>query len=106
MNPRSGQILSHYRLVEKLGEGGMGVVWSAEDSVLGRTVAIKFLSRELAGDARLLSRFQREARVLASLNHPNVATLHGFEQADDTRFLVMELVEGKTLAEALFGPPV
>ena len=97
----SGNLLLHYRLVEKIGEGGMGVVWKAVDTTLDRDVAVKILPAALAQDGERLQRFEREAKVLASLNHPNVATIHGFHAADGVRFLVMELVLGETLEERL-----
>jgi len=96
-----GQQLLHYRLVEKIGEGGMGVVWKAVDTTLDREVAVKILPQSLATDPERLARFEREAKVLASLNHPNVATVHGFHDAGGVRFLVMELVSGETLEERL-----
>jgi serine/threonine-protein kinase len=92
-----GLLVAHYRVVSKLGEGGMGEVWRATDTKLGRDVAIKILPEALAHDADRMTRFTREAQVLASLNHPNIATLHGVEE----RALVMELVEGQTLAERI-----
>jgi serine/threonine protein kinase len=98
MSVKPGQTLSHYRLIEKIGEGGMGVVWKALDTKLDREVAIKLLPEELAADPERLARFKREAKLLASLNHRNIATLHGLEEQDDRRFLVMELVEGENLA--------
>jgi eukaryotic-like serine/threonine-protein kinase len=99
---RAGQTLLHYRVVEKIGAGGMGEVYRAEDTRLGRHVAIKVLPAELRHDPHRLARLEREARLLASLNHPHIATLHGLEEsADGTRFLVMELVEGETLAARL-----
>ena len=101
-----GQTVSHYRIVEKLGAGGMGEVYSAEDTNLHRQVAIKVLPDEFAHDAERLARFQREAQVLASLNHPNIATLHGLEESDGKRFIVMELVEGQTLAHRLLKGPL
>jgi serine/threonine-protein kinase len=101
-----GTTLSHYEILEKLGAGGMGVVYRARDSKLGRDVAIKVLPAEIEHDAERLSRFEREARLLASLNHPNVATLHGFEEALGTHFLVMELVEGETLGERIARGPL
>jgi serine/threonine protein kinase len=97
MGVESGTVLLHYRLVEKIGEGGMGVVWKATDTTLDRDVAVKILPEALAADAERLQRFEREAKVLASLNHPNVATVHGFHEAGGVRFLVMELVLGETL---------
>jgi Tol biopolymer transport system component len=97
----SGTVLLHYRLVEKIGEGGMGVVWKAVDTTLDREVAVKILPESLAADTERLQRFEREAKVLASLNHPNVATVHGFHEDRGVRFLVMELVSGETLEERL-----
>ena len=101
-----GTTLSHYQVLEKLGAGGMGVVYRARDTNLGRDVAIKVLPAELSHDSERLSRFEREARLLASLNHPHVATLHGFEEASGTHFLVMELVEGETLADKIARGPL
>ena len=99
--PSELENLGPYQRLQKIGEGGMGRVFRAEDSRLGRDVAIKVLHHELASDAERMARFEREARTLASLNHLNVATVHSFESADEHRFLVMELVEGETLAERL-----
>src|SRR5512136_2725680 len=96
-----GTSLSHYRITEKLGQGGMGEVYRAEDTKLARQVAIKVLPQEFAHDAERLARFEREAKLLASLNHPNVACIYGLEQADGQPFLVLELVEGQTLAERI-----
>ncbi len=96
-----GQLLLHYRLVEKIGEGGMGVVWKALDTTLDREVAIKILPDALQQDHERLIRFEREAKLLASLNHPNVATIHGFHKDDDTCFLAMELIKGRTLRAAM-----
>ena len=93
-----GQMLSHYRLVEKIGEGGMGVVWKGEDTRLARAVAIKLLPEELTGDPERLARFQREAKVLASLNHPNIAAIYEFGQDAGTHFLALELVDGEDLS--------
>jgi len=100
------QELSHYRLVEQIGQGGMGVVWLADDTRLGRQVALKMLPEELAADPDRLARFDREARVLASLNHPNIGAIHGLEEDKDIRFLVLELVPGDTLAERLSSGPM
>ena len=107
MSIRAGQNLLHYRIAEKVGAGGMGEVYRAEDTRLGRDVAIKVLPAELREDAHRLARLEREARMLASLNHPHVATVHGLEQAEDgTRFLVMELVDGESLAARLERGPL
>ncbi len=97
----SGTKLAHYEILSPLGKGGMGEVWRAKDTKLGREVAIKTLPEEFAQDADRLARFEREAKLLASLNHPNIAAIHGFEEDNGTHFLVMELVEGDTLADRL-----
>jgi len=94
-----GRSFNHYR-VAKLGSGGMGEVYRAVDTKLGRDVAIKFLPRHLAQDAEYLQRFRREARILASLNHQKVATIHGLEESDGELCLVMELVPGSTLKDS------
>ncbi|HEX7359710.1 MAG TPA: protein kinase [Bryobacteraceae bacterium] len=96
-----GQAVSHYRILEKLGSGGMGVVYKTQDTKLGRDVALKILPGAVAHDAERMARFEREARTLASLNHPNIAAIYGLEDSNGTRALVMELVEGPTLAELL-----
>ncbi len=101
-----GQTISHFRITEKLGAGGMGEVYRAEDTTLGRHVAIKVLPDIFSGDLERLARFEREAKLLASLNHPNIATIHGLEQQDGKRFLVMELVEGETLAQRIAKGPL
>jgi serine/threonine protein kinase/Tol biopolymer transport system component len=98
--------LLHYSLVEKIGEGGMGVIWKAVDTTLGREVAIKILPEHVAQDAERLARFEREAKLLASLNHPNIATIHGFHQCEGMHFLAMELVEGEDLADLLKRGPL
>ena len=97
----SGTKLGHYEISTLLGKGGMGEVWRARDTKLGREVAIKTLPEEFAKDADRLARFEREAKLLASLNHPNIAAIHGFEEDSGTHFLVLELVEGNTLADRL-----
>ncbi len=97
----SGTKLGHYEISTLLGKGGMGEVWRARDTKLGREVAIKTQPEEFAKDADRLARFEREAKLLASLNHPNIAAIHGFEEDDGTHFLVLELVEGDTLADQL-----
>ncbi len=99
--PEIGQNLSHYTIAGKIGKGGMGEVFRAKDQKLGRDVAIKVLPSEFARDADRVARFQREAKLLASLNHPNIAAIHGLEEADGTNFLVLELVQGETLADQL-----
>jgi len=96
-----GKSLAHYQITSQLGKGGMGEVYQAKDQKLGREVAIKVLPEEFARDVDRVARFQREAKLLASLNHPNIAAIHGVEKADDTHFLVLELVEGQTLAERI-----
>src|SRR5580693_926155 len=100
MAPR--QSIAHYRIVSKLGEGGMGAVYRATDTKLNRDVAIKVLPESVAADPDRLARFAREAQVLASLNHPNIAAIYGVEE----RALVMELVEGQTLAERIAEGPI
>ena len=97
--------LAHYSILDKIGEGGMGEVFRARDTRLGRDVALKFLPESLANDAERLARFEREAQVLASLNHPNIAAIHGFEHIDGKRFLVLELVEGEDLSQRLVRGP-
>jgi Tol biopolymer transport system component len=106
MSDLIGTTLGHYRIVEKIGEGGMGVVYRAHDERLDRDVAIKVLPEAVAGDPHRLARFEREAKLLASLSHQNVATLHGLEIRDGQRFLVMELAEGETLAERIKKGPL
>ena len=100
------QNLLHYRLVEKIGEGGMGVVWKALDTSLQREVAIKVLPEIFSRDPERLARFEREARLLASLNHPNIATVHGLHEVEGLRFLAMEMVEGEDLASRLERGPL
>src|SRR5438045_120458 len=96
-----GTKLAHYEITSHLGTGGMGEVYQATDSKLGRSVAIKLLPEAFTHDAERASRFEREARVLASLNHPNIATIYGVEESGGRKFLVMELVGGETLAERI-----
>ena len=101
-----GSQLGHYTVTAKLGEGGMGEVWEATDTKLNRQVALKILPEAFATDPDRLARFQREARVLASLNHPGIAAIYGIEEAGDTRALVLELVEGPTLADRIGKGPI
>ena len=102
----ANQMVGHYRLVEKIGEGGMGVVWRAVDTTLDREVAIKVLPDLFAEDPDRLARFEREAKLLASLNHPGIATIHGLHEAGGIRFLAMELAPGIDLARRLAEGPL
>ena len=106
MQNRAGQQLAHFRLVELLGAGGMGEVWKAVDTTLDREVALKLLPAEVAGDPDRLARFEREAKTLAALNHPNIATLHGLHEDQGTHFLAMEMIPGEDLACRLARGPL
>ncbi len=98
-----GQTISHYKILEKLGEGGMGVVYKAHDEKLDRDVALKFLPHNLPSDKAYTARLIQEAKAAAAINHPNICTIHAIEEVDGQQFIVMELVDGETLRKQVQG---
>ena len=101
-----GKTISHYKILEKLGEGGMGIVYKAEDTKLKREVAIKFLPRQITASDEERERFKVEAQAAAVLNHPNIATIHNIEEVDDEMFIVMEYIDGEELKDKIEKAPL